>query len=198
MFTLPELPYAYNALEPVIGEEIMRLHHSKHHQSYVDKLNAAIDQAPELKERSLVDLLSNLDAVPDSVWLAVRNHGGGHYNHSLFWQCMAPGAGGQPSGKLGAAIAEKYGSYEQFIEQFSSSAKALFGSGWVWLTRDLMIVALPNQDTPMAMGKGEPLLGLDVWEHAYYLDYQNKRDEYIKNWWQVVNWEFVEARYSEE
>ncbi len=198
MFTLPELPYAYNALEPVIGEEIMRLHHSKHHQSYVDKLNAAIDQAPELKERSLVDLLSNLDAVPDSVWLAVRNHGGGHYNHSLFWQCMAPGAGGQPSGKLGAAIAEKYGSYEQFIEQFSSSAKALFGSGWVWLTRDLMIVALPNQDTPMAMGKSEPLLGLDVWEHAYYLDYQNKRDEYIKNWWQVVNWEFVEARYSEE
>lgn len=198
MFTLPELPYAYSALEPVISEAIMRLHHTKHHQTYVDKLNAAIEQVSELQGKSLTELLTDLDAIPEFVRLTVRNNAGGHYNHSLFWQCMAPGAGGQPSGKLGAAIVEKYGSYEQFTEQFSSSAKGLFGSGWVWLTRDLEIVALPNQDTPMMTGKGEPLLGLDVWEHAYYLDYQNKRDEYIKNWWQVVNWEFVEGRYSEE
>ncbi len=198
MFTLPELPYAYDALEPVISGAIMRLHHAKHHQAYVDKLNKAIEQMSESQGKNLVALLSTLDDVPESVRLTIRNNGGGHYNHSLFWQCMAPNAGGQPSGELGDAIAEKYGSYEEFIEQFSSSAKGLFGSGWVWLTRDLEIVALPNQDTPMMLGKGEPLLGLDVWEHAYYLDYQNKRDEYIKNWWQAVNWEFVEGRYSEE
>ena len=196
MFTLPELPYAYDALEPVISESIMRLHHTKHHKTYVDKLNKAIEQADGLQGRDLVELLGNLEAIPESVRLSVRNNGGGHYNHSLFWQCMAPNTGGQPSGKLGAAIAEKYGSYEQFIEQFSSSAKGLFGSGWVWLTRDLEIVALPNQDTPMILGKGEPLLGLDVWEHAYYLDYKNKRDEYIQNWWQVVNWPFIENRYQ--
>ena len=196
MFTLPELPYAYDALEPVISEAIMRLHHTKHHQTYVDKLNKAIEQVDGLHGRDVVELLGNLDAIPESVRLAVRNNGGGHYNHSLFWQCMAPNASGQLSGKLGAAIAEKYGSYEQFVEQFSSSAKGLFGSGWVWLTRDLEIVALPNQDTPMMLGKGEPLLGLDVWEHAYYPDYKNKRDEYIQNWWQVVNWPFIENRYQ--
>ena len=196
MFTLPELPYAYDALEPVISEAIMRLHHTKHHQTYVDKLNKAIEQVDGLQGRDVVELLGNLDAIPESVRLAVRNNGGGHYNHSLFWQCMAPNASGQLSGKLAAAIAEKYGSYEQFVEQFSSSAKGLFGSGWVWLTRDLEIVALPNQDTPMILGKGEPLLGLDVWEHAYYLDYKNKRDEYIQNWWQVVNWPFIENRYQ--
>lgn len=198
MFTLPELPYAYDALEPVISEAIMRLHHAKHHQAYVDKLNKAIEQMSEPQGKDLVTLLSTLDDVPESVRLTIRNNGGGHYNHSLFWQCMAPNTGGQPSGELGDAIAEKYGSYEQFVEQFSSSAKGLFGSGWVWLTKDLEIMALPNQDTPMMTGKGEPLLGLDVWEHAYYLDYQNKRDEYIKHWWQVVNWEFVEGRYGAE
>ncbi len=197
MFTLPELPYAYNALEPVISEAIMRLHHEKHHQTYVDKLNAAVEEAGELQAKNLADVLASLDDIPESVRTAVRNNGGGHYNHSLFWQCMAPSAGGQPSGKLGQAITSKYGSYEQFTEQFSSSAKELFGSGWVWLTNDLEIVALPNQDTPMMLGKGEPLFGLDVWEHAYYLDYKNKRDEYIKGWWQLVNWEFIEKRFGQ-
>lgn len=196
MFTLPELPYAYNALEPVISEAIMRVHHEKHHQTYVDKLNVAVEEASELQGRNLADVLASLDDIPESVRTAVRNNGGGHYNHSLFWQCMAPGTGGQPSGKLGQAITSKYGSYEQFTEQFSSSAKELFGSGWVWLTNDLEIVALPNQDTPMMLGKGEPLFGLDVWEHAYYLDYKNKRDEYIKGWWQLVNWEFIEKRFG--
>lgn len=197
MFTLPELPYAYNALEPVISEAIMRVHHEKHHQTYVDKLNVAVEEASELQGRNLADVLASLDDIPESVRTAVRNNGGGHYNHSLFWQCMAPGTGGQPSGKLGQAITSKYGSYEQFTEQFSSSAKELFGSGWVWLTNDLEIVALPNQDTPMMLGKGEPLFGLDVWEHAYYLDYKNKRDEYIKGWWQLVNWEFIEKRFGQ-
>ena len=196
MFTLPKLPYAHNALEPVISEAIMRVHHEKHHQTYVDKLNVAVEEASELQGRNLADVLASLDDIPESVRTAVRNNGGGHYNHSLFWQCMAPGTGGQPSGKLGQAITSKYGSYEQFTEQFSSSAKELFGSGWVWLTNDLEIVALPNQDTPMMLGKGEPLFGLDVWEHAYYLDYKNKRDEYIKGWWQLVNWEFIEKRFG--
>ncbi len=197
MFTLPDLPYDYDALEPVISEDIMRLHHAKHHQAYVDKLNKAIEQAPELQGRSLVDMLSNLETIPDSAWLAVRNHGGGHYNHSLFWQCMAPGAGGQPGGALGSAIAAKYGSFEVFTERFSEAALGLFGSGWVWLTQDLTIVTQPNQDTTMMMGEGEPLMGLDVWEHAYYLDYKNKRGDYIKNWWHVVNWEFVEKRFNQ-
>ena len=196
MFTLPELPYAYSALDPVISEDIMRLHHSKHHQTYVEKLNKALQKANELQDRSLVDLLTNLDHLPESVRTAVRNNGGGHYNHSLFWQCMAPDAGGKPTGRLAEAIVTKYGSVDEFEQKFSSTALGVFGSGWVWLMPNLEIIALPNQDTPMALGKGEPLMGLDVWEHAYYLDYQNKRDEYIKNWWQVVNWPFIESRYQ--
>ncbi len=196
MFTLPELPYAYSALDPVISEDIMRLHHSKHHQTYVEKLNKALQKANELQDRSLVDLLTNLDHLPESVRTAVRNSGGGHYNHSLFWQCMAPDAGGKPTGRLAEAIVTKYGSVDEFEQKFSSTALGVFGSGWVWLMPNLEIIALPNQDTPMALGKGEPLMGLDVWEHAYYLDYKNKRDEYIKNWWQVVNWPFIESRYQ--
>ncbi len=196
MYTLPGLPYSYEALEPVIGEEIMRLHHAKHHQTYVDRLNAALQQQPDLQQTTLVELLSNIGSLPDSIRQAVRNHGGGHYNHSLFWQCMAPNAGGEPGGALGEAITAKWGSLEAFTEEFNSKALGLFGSGWVWLTRDLEILAMPNQDTPMMEGRGEPLMGLDVWEHAYYLDYKNKRDEYIANWWQVVNWEFIEARYD--
>ena len=196
MFTLPELPYAYRALDPVISEDIMRLHHSKHHQTYVEKLNKALQKANELQDRSLVDLLTNLDHLPESVRTAVRNSGGGHYNHSLFWQCMAPDAGGKPTGRLAEAIVTKYGSVDEFEQKFSSTALGVFGSGWVWLMPNLEIIALPNQDTPMALGKGEPLMGLDVWEHAYYLDYKNKRDEYIKNWWQVVNWPFIESRYQ--
>ena len=166
MFTLPELPYAYSALDPVISEDIMRLHHSKHHQTYVEKLNKALQKANELQDRSLVDLLTNLDHLPESVRTAVRNSGGGHYNHSLFWQCMAPDAGGKPTGRLAEAIVTKYGSVDEFEQKFSSTALGVFGSGWVWLMPNLEIIALPNQDTPMALGKGEPLMGLDVWEHA--------------------------------
>lgn len=196
MYTLPELPYSYDALAPTISEDIMRLHHQKHHQAYVDKLNAALEQAPDLKDRTLIELLSDINSLPETVRSAVRNHGGGHYNHSLFWQCMSPGASGSPSGKLGEAITAKWGSFEKFTEEFNAKALGLFGSGWVWLTHDLELLAMPNQDTSMMEGKGEPLMGLDVWEHAYYLDYKNKRDEYIKNWWQVVNWGFVEQRYE--
>lgn len=198
MYSLPDLPYRYDALAPVISKDIMELHHAKHHQTYVDKLNAAVEQEPSIKERSLVDLLTNLESVPEAQRAAVRNHGGGHYNHSLFWQCMTPNAAGAPSsGSLGQALVSRYGSYDEFVKQFNAAALGLFGSGWVWLTKDLDIVALSNQDTPMALGKGEPLMGLDIWEHAYYLDYKNKRDDYIANWWQVVNWPFIEARYSE-
>ena len=196
MFKLPELPYSYSALDPVISEDIMRLHHSKHHQTYVEKLNKALQKANELQDRSLIDLLTNLDHLPESVRTSVRNNGGGHYNHSLFWQCMAPDAGGKPTGRLAEAIVAKYGSVDEFEQKFSSTALGVFGSGWVWLMPNLEIIALPNQDTPMALGKGEPLMGFDVWEHAYYLDYKNKRDEYIKNWWQVVNWPFIESRYQ--
>lgn len=196
MYTLPELPYAYNALQPTISEEIMKLHHQKHHQTYVDKLNAALEQAPELKNSTLLELLSAIDSLPESVRKAVRNHGGGHYNHSLFWEIMSPAAAGQPSGALGEAIVGKWGSFDAFVEEFNTLAVGLFGSGWVWLTNDLELLALPNQDAPMALGKGEPLMGLDVWEHAYYLDYRNKRDDYIKNWWNVVNWPYIEARYD--
>lgn len=197
MYTVPALQYDYSALEPVISADIMRLHHDKHHQAYVDKLNTALEQVPELSEKPLVELLSDLDSLPEQIRSAVRNHGGGHYNHSLFWQCMAPSQGGnQPTGSLTDAITQKWGSFDSFVEEFNTKAVGLFGSGWVWLTRDLELLALPNQDTPMALGKGEPLMGLDVWEHAYYLDYSNRRDEYIKNWWQVVNWPFIEERYT--
>ena len=197
MYKLPELTYSFDALSRVISEEVMKLHHDKHHQTYVDKLNLALDTESSLKERSLVEMLSNLEAVPESVRLAIRNHGGGHYNHSLFWQCMGPNGGGVPTGALADAISEKWGSFDQFVDEFNNKSLALFGSGWTWLTQDLEIIALPNQDTPMALGKGEPLMGLDVWEHAYYLDYKNRRDEYIKSWWQVVNWEFVSKRFRD-
>ncbi len=166
MYTLPELPYAHGALAPVIGEEIMQLHHSKHHQTYVDKLNVALEQAPELKRASLVELLGAIDTLPAEVRSAVRNHGGGHYNHSLFWECMSPDGGGFPQGRLGEAIVAKWGDFDAFVVEFNVKAQALFGSGWVWLTRDLEILPLPNPDTPMMLGKGEPLMGLDVWEHA--------------------------------
>ena len=197
MFTLPNLPYAYEALEPVISKAIMELHHQKHHQTYVDKLNAALKDQPDLQNKSLVELLSHLDELPESIRSAVRNQGGGHYNHSLFWQLMSPNGGGEPSGILADDLAKKYGSFSEFTEQFNAAAVGLFGSGWVWLTSELEIIASPNQDNPMMLGKAEPLMGLDVWEHAYYLDYQNKRDEYIQNWWKVVNWEFVKGRYKE-
>lgn len=196
MFTLPDLPYEYNALEPVISEEIMRLHHTKHHQAYVDKLNAAVAQVPELAGRSIIELMKSLDQIPESVRTAIRNQGGGHYNHSLFWTIMAPDGTGGPAGKLQEDIVAKYGSFDEFIAQFNQKALTLFGSGWVWLTPELEILAQPNQDNPLMQGGEEPLMGLDVWEHAYYLDYKNKRDDYIQNWWKIVNWPVIEQRYS--
>lgn len=196
MYTLPELPYAYDALAPTISEEVMRLHHQKHHQTYVDKLNAAISQEPDLAQASLEELLSGIGSLPTAVRSAIRNHGGGHYNHSLFWKCMVPG-GSRLEGKLVDDIITKWGSVDAFKQEFNQKATGLFGSGWVWLTKDLEIIALANQDTPMMEGKGEPLMGLDVWEHAYYLDYKNKRDDYITQWWNVVNWPFINERYTQ-
>lgn len=194
MFTLPELPYDYEALEPAIGREIMQLHHGKHHQTYVDKLNAAIESAPELKGRAIDELLLNLEQLPESVRTAIRNHGGGHYNHSLFWQGMSPSGGGEPSGELAKHLTDRYGSFQGFVDEFTTKALGVFGSGWVWLQPDLGIITTPNQDTPIMQGLPAPLLGLDVWEHAYYLDYKNKRDDYVKAWWNVVNWASVEKR----
>ncbi|MDB5184073.1 MAG: Superoxide dismutase [Candidatus Saccharibacteria bacterium] len=194
MFTLPDLGYDYDALGKYVSKDIMQLHHDKHHQTYVDKLNAAIDKEPTLKGQSLEGLLTSLESVPESVRTAVRNHGGGHYNHSLFWQWMSPDGGGEPSGKLAADITTKYGSFQAFVDEFEAKALAVFGSGWVWLQPDLTILTTPNQDTPINTGLQASLLGLDVWEHAYYLDYKNKRDDYVKAWWNVVNWEFVQSR----
>lgn len=194
MYTLPPLPYNYDALGKYISKDIMELHHTKHHQTYVDKLNAVIDATPELQNRSLDTLLTHLDELPETARTAIRNHGGGHYNHSLFWQWMSPDGGGEPTGELAAKIAEQYGSFQAFVDEFTTKSLGVFGSGWVWLQPDLTIVTTPNQDTPIGAGLASPLLGLDVWEHAYYLDYKNKRDDYIKAWWNVVNWDFVASR----
>lgn len=196
MFTLPELNYDYDALTPAIGEEVMRLHHSKHHQTYVDKLNEAIKSESGLEGRSIEDLLESLNDLPESVRTAVRNNGGGHYNHSLFWQVMSPNGGGRPNGDLAEALDAKYGSFQGFMDEFTAKATGLFGSGWVWLMPDMEIVTTPNQDNPLMDGKPAPLLGLDVWEHAYYLDYKNVRPDYVKAWWSVVDWGFVASRHD--
>ena len=196
MYSVPSLPYGYDQLGKYISGDIMRLHHDKHHQAYVDKLNAAMDSAPALKERPLESLLSDLSILPDAVQTAVRNHGGGHYNHSLFWQWMSPDGGGEPKGELAAKINDKYGNFQGFVDEFTTKSLGVFGSGWAWLQPDMTIITTPNQDTPIMNGLEAPLLGLDVWEHAYYLDYKNKRDDYVKSWWNVVNWSFVEERYS--
>lgn len=197
MFTLPALPYEYDALGKAISGDIMRLHHDKHHQTYVDKLNAAIESTPELKDQSLDDMLVNLESLPEAVRTTIRNNGGGHYNHSLFWQMMSPDGGGEPSGELARQINQRYGSFQAFVNEFTTKATNLFGSGWVWLMPNMDIITTPNQDTPIMEGKPAPLLGLDVWEHAYYLDYKNVRPEYIKAWWDVVNWEFVQSRLGQ-
>ena len=194
MFSLPELGYDYDALGKYISKDIMLLHHDKHHQAYVDKLNAALDSQPDLKQRPLEELLGSIDALPESVRTAVRNNGGGHYNHSLFWQWMSPDGGGEPTGELAADIVAKYGNFQSFVDEFTTKALGVFGSGWVWLQPDLDIITTPNQDSPINSGLQAPLLGLDVWEHAYYLDYKNKRDDYVKAWWNVVNWDFVASR----
>jgi Fe-Mn family superoxide dismutase len=196
MYTVPELPYGYDQLGDYISGTIMQLHHDKHHQAYVDKLNAAIDSAPALRERSLDTLLSDISSLPESVQTAIRNHGGGHYNHSLFWQWMSPDGGGEPTGELAQKITERYGNYQGFVDEFTTKSLGVFGSGWAWLQPDLEIITTANQDTPIMQGLEAPLLGIDVWEHAYYLDYKNKRDDYVKAWWHVVNWDVVQQRYD--
>lgn len=196
MQTLPSLPYSYDQLSPYISPAIMELHHSKHHQAYVDKLNTALDQAPDLQGQPLDNLLTDLNALPEGVRTAIRNQGGGHYNHSLFWQWLSPDGGGEPNGELARALANKYGSFQGFVDEFNTKALGVFGSGWAWLQPDLEIITTANQDTPIMQGLDAPLLGLDVWEHAYYLDYKNKRDDYVQAWWNVVNWEFVQQRYG--
>lgn len=197
MYTLPELPYDYDQLGDYISGDIMKLHHDKHHQSYVDKLNTALDQAPELQGKSLDSLLTDLSVLPEGIQTAIRNHGGGHYNHSLFWQWMAPDGGGEPSGELAKAITDRYGSFQGFVDEFTTKSLGVFGSGWAWLQPNMDIITTANQDSPIMNGEPAPLLGLDVWEHAYYLDYKNKRDDYVHAWWNVVNWEFVATRFQE-
>lgn len=196
MYTVPELPYGYDQLGDYISGTIMRLHHDKHHQAYVDKLNAAIDAVPALRERPLESMLADISSLPESVQMAIRNHGGGHYNHSLFWQWMSPDGGGEPSGELAQKINEHYGGFQEFVDEFTAKSLGVFGSGWAWLQPDMAIITTANQDTPIMQGFEAPLLGLDVWEHAYYLDYKNKRDDYVKAWWNVVNWDAVQQRYD--
>ncbi len=196
MVTVPNLTYDYSALEPYISAAIMKLHHTKHHQTYVDKLNDALSKTPSLAGASLVSLLGDIQAIPADAQTAVRNNGGGHYNHSLFWQVMSPQGGGEPTGMLADRIVRVYGGFQQFVDQFTEKALGVFGSGWVWLQPDMTIITTPNQDNPIMSGGDEPLFGLDVWEHAYYLDYQNRRVDYVKAWWDVVDWRFIEARHE--
>ncbi len=196
-FSVPDLPYAYDALEPHIDEATMRVHHDKHHQAYVDKANAALE-GTEWADRDVEDVLKNLSSLPADKQAAVRNNGGGHYNHSLFWQMLSPDGGGEPGGDLGAAISEKFGSFDAFKSEFKEAGITQFGSGWAWLVRDgsgLAVAKTPNQDSPISDGQ-TPLLGCDVWEHAYYLKYQNKRPDYIEAFWNVVNWDYVAERFA--
>ena len=193
---LPGLPYDFNALAPHIDEQTMRIHHGKHHAAYVTKLNGALEAHPDLQGKSIEALIGNLDAVPEGIRGAVRNNGGGHANHTLFWQVMGPNAGGNPTGKIADAINGAFGSLDTFKEQFAAAAMGRFGSGWAWLVADgsaLSIESTPNQDCPLMSGK-TAVLGLDVWEHAYYLNYQNRRPDYIAAWWNVVNWAEVNRR----
>ncbi len=197
-YELPKLLYDYSALEPHIDARTMEIHHTKHHQTYVNNLNAAIEKHPEQGERSLTDMLKDLNSVPEDIRGAVRNSGGGHANHSLFWEIMCPG-GGEPSGDLLEAINSSLGSLDAFKEEFAKAAATRFGSGWAWLSLEgsgkLVVSSTPNQDNPVSEGL-KPILGLDVWEHAYYLNYQNRRPDYIAAWWNVVNWDQVEANYN--
>jgi Fe-Mn family superoxide dismutase len=197
-FELPKLAYAYDALEPHIDARTMEIHHTKHHQTYITNLNGAIEKTPELAGKSLDELMSDLNAVPESVRTVVRNHGGGTYNHNLFWDIMGPNAGGKPSGELAQAIDVAFGSYDAFKDEFTKSAIGRFGSGWAWLVKKgngLAVVSTANQDTPLSDGS-TPILGIDVWEHAYYLNYQNRRPDYVGAWWNVVNWDVVAEKYK--
>jgi Fe-Mn family superoxide dismutase len=197
-FELPKLPYAEDALEPYIDAQTMNIHHTKHHQAYITNLNAALEKHPELSNKSLDDLLSNLSAVPEDIRMAVRNHGGGTWNHNMFWEIMAPKTSVTPSGELLKALAAAFGSFDSFKSEFEKAAIGRFGSGWAWLVRrgdGLAVISTANQDNPLSDGL-TPLMGIDVWEHAYYLKYQNRRPEYVSNWWNVVNWAAIADRYN--
>jgi Fe-Mn family superoxide dismutase len=198
-FELPSLPYAFDALEPYIDAQTMEIHHGKHHGAYVSNLNAALEKHPELAGRSLEDLVRDPNSLPEDIRTAVRNNGGGHFNHSLFWKVMTPNGGGEPKGDLGRAISQAFGDFSTFKNNFTQAGMTRFGSGWAWLGLkggQLTVISMPNQDAPLMEGL-RPILGLDVWEHAYYLKYQNRRADYITNWWNVVNWEEVARRYEE-
>ncbi|RRJ63808.1 superoxide dismutase [Paenibacillus oralis] len=196
---LPALPYPANALEPYIDEQTMNIHHDRHHNTYVTNLNAALESAPELQNKSVEELISGLDSVPENIRTAVRNNGGGHANHSLFWTVIGPGGGGAPSGAVASSIDSDLGGFDKFKEEFTKAATTRFGSGWAWLVvgKDgkLAVTSTPNQDNPLSEGQ-TPILGLDVWEHAYYLKYQNKRPDYIAAFWNVINWDEVNRRYE--
>lgn len=197
-YTLPDLPYAFDALEPYIDEETMHLHHDKHHNTYVTNLNAAIEKYPELGGKSVEELISDMDAIPTDIKTAVQNNGGGHANHSFFWKIMAPNAGGEPTGEIKEAIDEAFGDFATFKEEFKKAAAGRFGSGWAWLVLEdgkLAITSTANQDSPLMTGQ-TPILGLDVWEHAYYLKYKNVRPDYIAAFWNVVNWDEVNKQFA--
>lgn len=204
-YELPALPYSYDALEPTIDARTMEIHHSKHHAAYVANLNNAVKDHPEIAAKSVEELLSDLASVPEAIRTPVRNNGGGVWNHSFFWKIMGPNAGGKPSGPLAAAIDAAFGSFEAFQEKFQTAASTRFGSGWAWLSvkadKSLCICSTPNQDSPLMKGvvecTGTPILCIDVWEHAYYLNYQNRRPDYLKAWWNVINWPAVEALYAD-
>ena len=197
-FTLPALKYAFNSIEPAVDARTMEIHHDKHHAAYVTNLNKALEAYPELQAKSIEQLLSGIKDVPEAIRTAVRNNGGGHHNHSLFWEWIAPGGAKQPTAALAKAIDAKFGSYDAFVEKFSNAAMTRFGSGWAWLVRksdgSLDVYSTANQDSPLMDGD-TPLLGLDVWEHAYYLNYQNRRADYVKAFWSIVNWDFVASLY---
>jgi superoxide dismutase, Fe-Mn family len=195
--SVPPLPYDYNALEPHIDEQTMRIHHDKHHAAYVNNLNAALEKHPELAGKSVEDLVKGINTVPEDIRTAVRNNGGGHINHTMFWEIMGPGKGGEPTGRIGDAIKSSFGDFEKFKTQMNDAGVKRFGSGWSWLVRgadgSLSVESTPNQDTPLLEGR-TPILGIDVWEHAYYLRYQNRRPDYLGAWWDVVNWSAVQDR----
>lgn len=198
MFKLPDLPYGYDALEPYIDEQTMRLHHTKHHQTYIDKVNKALEGSP-LADKPIEEILADLDSAPEDIRMVVRNNGGGHYNHTMFWEIMAPDQSGKPEGSIATAIDSAFGSFDNFKEKFAEAAASRFGSGWAWLVDNdgkLEITSTANQDCPISEGT-KPVMGLDVWEHAYYLKYQNRRPEYIDAWWKVVNWSEISRRLGQ-
>ena len=199
MFELPKLPYSFEALEPYIDAKTMQVHHGKHHATYVAKLNEALDKSAEWEAKTIEEIVANYDKAPEEIKTALRNHGGGHFNHSLFWESLRPAGGVGPSGKLQREMTEAFGDFDKFKDSFTKAALGVFGSGWAWLAREssgkLAIITTPNQDNPLTRGF-KPLLGLDVWEHAYYIKYQNRRPEYVEAWWNVINWEKVLERLN--